>query len=146
MKKELLPIGTVVLLEGGTKKVMITGYSSKKVDEEKVYDYNGCIFPEGFMENVYLLFDREQIIEIFYKGLENDEYKEYTKNNHSVVDIKYAKNGISENNNSKVSNNRRNGERSMLREPTNPLSKSEMKAKYGIEKISGENIKHLSRE
>lgn len=146
MKKELLPIGTVVLLEGGTKKVMITGYSSKKADEEKVYDYNGCIFPEGFMENIYLLFDREQIIEVFYKGLENEEYKEYINNNQSSIDIKYSSDNAIENNSSRLSNTNRKGQRGMLREPTNPLSKSEMKAKYGVEKISGENIKHLSRE
>ena len=60
-----LPIGTVVLLRGGLKKVMITGYSSvSREDSEKVYDYNGCIFPEGFMENVYVLFDASQIEEI----------------------------------------------------------------------------------
>jgi len=30
MKSELLPIGSVVLLEGGTKAVMINGYKMKE--------------------------------------------------------------------------------------------------------------------
>ena len=73
-----LPIGTVVLLRGGLKKVMITGYSSvSREDSEKVYDYNGCIFPEGLMENVFCLFDASQIEEVFYEGLRNEEYDEY---------------------------------------------------------------------
>ena len=69
-----LPIGTVVLLRGGLKKVMITGYSSvSREDSEKVYDYNGCIFPEGLMENIYCLFDASQIEDVLYMGLESEE-------------------------------------------------------------------------
>mgnify|MGYP003484963103 CR=1 FL=1 len=69
MKEKFLPIGTVVLLKGGLKKIMITGLSSvSRDDSEKVYDYNGCIFPEGIMENVFSLFDAEQIEEVLYMG------------------------------------------------------------------------------
>ena len=80
MKKELLPIGTVVLLEGGTKKVMICGYSSKSAGDNKVFDYNGCIFPEGFMENIYCLFNHDQIETVYYEGLKNEEFEEYMEN------------------------------------------------------------------
>ena len=79
MNKELLPIGTVVLLKDGLKKVMITGYYTKAVNSKKVYDYNGCVFPEGLMESVYCLFDREQIDQVFYEGLNNEEYADYIK-------------------------------------------------------------------
>ena len=77
MKDKLLPIGTVVLLKGGTKKLMITGYGSKDPDSERVFDYNSCIFPEGIMEEVYSLFNHDQIEEVFYKCLENDESNNY---------------------------------------------------------------------
>ena len=80
MKKGLLPIGTVVLLEGGTKKVMICGYSSKSKGDSKVFDYNGCVFPEGFMENIYCLFNHDQIETVYYDGLKNNEFVEYMKN------------------------------------------------------------------
>jgi hypothetical protein len=79
MKKELLPIGTVVLLKGGLKKVMITGYFTKTLKADKIYDYNGCIFPEGLMENIYTLFDANQIDKVFYEGLNNKEYVDYVK-------------------------------------------------------------------
>ena len=50
MYKELLPIGTVVILRGGLRKLMITGIKVANVDTpEKVYDYIGGLYPEGFM-------------------------------------------------------------------------------------------------
>ncbi len=76
MNKKELPIGTVVMLTGGTKKVMITGYRSKSNESDRVFDYNGCIFPEGLMENIYCLFDAYQIEDVFYMGLQNEETKE----------------------------------------------------------------------
>ena len=45
MKKEILPLGSVVLLNGGTKKVMIIGYCMKTPENpNKMYDYCGCVF------------------------------------------------------------------------------------------------------
>ncbi len=75
MKEKYLPIGTVVLLEGGTKQVMITGFcavaDSKK---DKIFDYRGCPFPEGVMESAGVaLFDHSQIREICHIGFENPE-------------------------------------------------------------------------
>lgn len=137
MKKELLPIGTVVQLEGGTKKVMITGYYSKAEGENKIYQYNGCIFPEGFMENVFCLFDHNQIKEVFYKGLENGEYKEY------VNDINLNPNLSFGSNKKEESTNLRSSDvvhRRTPKAPTHPMSKSEMKAKYNVSKISGEKM------
>ena len=69
MNKKELPIGTVVMLVGGSKKVMITGYRSKNADADKVFDYNGCVFPEGLMENIYCLFDASQIEDVIYHKL-----------------------------------------------------------------------------
>ena len=43
-----LPIGTVVLLNGGTHKVMITGYYAQ-MDDNKVFDYMGVMYPEGMV-------------------------------------------------------------------------------------------------
>ena len=81
-EEKYLPIGTVVLLKEATKRVMITGYASISPDTgEKVFDYSGCIFPEGFFDyNQVCVFDHEQISEVFYKGLEDDEEKEFMVN------------------------------------------------------------------
>lgn len=138
MKKGLLPIGTVVQLEGGSKKVMITGYYSKAEGESKIYQYNGCIFPEGFMENVFCLFDQHQISEVFYKGLENDEYENYVKDISSGPNIGDLGNGLSAPDTQKL---KKVNPRARLKAPTNPLSSSEMRAKYTVEKISGGQTK-----
>lgn len=142
MNKSLLPIGTVVLLKGATKKLMITGYYSKAADSDKIYTYNACIFPEGYMENTFCLFDANQIDEVFYKGLENDEFEKYTNNLSPKVEVSSGK-GIVNDNYSSTKEKKKNGR--VPKAPTNPKSKSEMRAEYGVNKISGENIKHLRK-
>ncbi|MDE5889044.1 MAG: DUF4176 domain-containing protein [Bacilli bacterium] len=134
MKKGLLPIGTVVLLEGGTKKVMITGYYSKAEGENKVYQYNGCIFPEGFMENVFCLFDQHQIEEVFYKGLENEEYENYVKDLNPDNSLSF--NSVAKVDDKSSSSNVTTYRRTP-KAPTKPLSKSEMKARFTKSKMSG---------
>lgn len=45
-----LPIGSVVLLKNGTKRVMILGYLRYRAgDQTRIYDYCGCTYPEGFI-------------------------------------------------------------------------------------------------
>lgn len=75
MEEKYLPIGTVVLLKGGTKKVMINGYCAVAEDNKnKIYDYRGCPFPEGVIEsNGVALFDHSQINEIIHMGFKNAE-------------------------------------------------------------------------
>ncbi len=75
MKEKYLPIGTVVLLKKGTKKLMITGYCVEAENKKnKMYDYRGCPLPEGIMEtNGVALFDHSQIKEICHIGFENPE-------------------------------------------------------------------------
>jgi len=42
MKDKYLPIGSVVILKGGQKKIMITGYFSVEGNNlDEIYDYNG---------------------------------------------------------------------------------------------------------
>jgi len=79
MKDKYLPIGSVVILKGGKKKVMITGYFSVEGNNiDKIYDYNGCLFPEGYLRSDQTcLFNHEQIEEVFFMGLENEEQKKF---------------------------------------------------------------------
>lgn len=41
--KDLLPIGSVVTLKEGTKKLMITGRLQQNMKTKKLYDYAGCL-------------------------------------------------------------------------------------------------------
>jgi len=76
--KEYLPIGSIVLLNGSDKKLMITGYHVEVKEGIKPFDYRGCFYPNGlrFAEEK-LVFNHEQISEVLYKGLETEEQKEF---------------------------------------------------------------------
>ena len=128
MTKKELPIGTVVMLVGGSKKVMITGYRSKNADADKVFDYNGCVFPEVLMENIYCLFDASQIEDVLYMGLENDEHQKNINkiyNNQALTDK-----GMRAESTSEQSGPYPKGR--VPKAPTNPLSKEEMKARFTV--------------
>lgn len=67
------------MLKGGTKRAMITGFCSiGSENKEKVYDYTGCIYPEGLISsNKTLLFNHDQIDKIYHLGLSDDEDKKF---------------------------------------------------------------------
>lgn len=75
MVKELLPIGSIVLLKNADKKLMIYGIKqSGKQDDQREYDYLGVLYPEGNISEEYkFLFDHSDIQEICFRGFEDDE-------------------------------------------------------------------------
>lgn len=77
-----LPIGTVVLLKGGKKRLMITGFCSyDEAAKNKAYDYTGCLYPEGIISSKQMaLFNHSQIEKIYYLGLRDEEEKEFKHN------------------------------------------------------------------
>ncbi|HIS38952.1 MAG TPA: DUF4176 domain-containing protein [Candidatus Onthousia faecavium] len=79
--EKYLPIGTVVLLKGGKKRVMITGFCcTDKNNNDKVYDYVGCLYPEGVItSDKNLLFDHSQIDQVYHLGLVDDEEQKFKK-------------------------------------------------------------------
>lgn len=79
MFDKLLPIGSVVLLKEGIKKLMIIGIKPKKSDEpEKVFDYLGVLYPEGYLSNKYnFLFNHEDINDVVFAGYDNPERKTF---------------------------------------------------------------------
>ncbi len=91
MKEKFLPIGSVVLLKGGKKEVMITSYcifpnnTEVKNGEEvkpqkKMYEYGGCIYPEGILDsNMVCAFDHNQIEKICHIGYETPSQKELSR-------------------------------------------------------------------
>jgi len=87
MREKYLPIGTVVLLKGGKKRAMITGFCSvAQENQEKIYDYSGCVYPEGYLSsNQVCLFDHDQIEKIFFVGYEDDEEKAFKEKLNSIV-------------------------------------------------------------
>ncbi len=84
MYKDLLPIGSVVLLKGGNKRVMICGRIQTRAGEEKIYDYSACYFPEGIVDPTNMFFfDRDAIDVIFFIGCQDEEELRFR---HEVLD------------------------------------------------------------
>ena len=79
MEGKYLPIGSVVLLEGGTKRLMITGYCMQTAEQPGVlYDYSGCLYPEGLIRSdITSIFNHDQIKEIFFKGFDDAEGQDF---------------------------------------------------------------------
>lgn len=71
-----LPIGSVVLMKGATKRVMVTGFliKAKTGENNQTYDYIGCIYPEGVLDTEKnLMFNHEDIEKIFAIGFVDEE-------------------------------------------------------------------------
>ena len=87
MENRFLPIGTVVLLKGGKKRIMIIGFCAMAKEKAgKIFDYSGCIYPEGLMaSNQTCMFDHSQIETIYYKGFPDEEEQEFKSKLNSLV-------------------------------------------------------------
>ena len=88
--EKFLPIGTVVMLKGGTKRVMISGFCGVSAENPgKIWDYSGCMYPEGFLSSDQTcLFEHSQIEKIYHLGLSEDaEEKDFKKELNNLYSI-----------------------------------------------------------
>lgn len=75
-----LPIGSIVLLKGGTKRIMIYGRHQKEVKSDQTWDYIACLYPEGNLNEEYMyLFNHDQIEKVFFIGFQDEEEIEFVK-------------------------------------------------------------------
>lgn len=79
IRDKYLPVGSVVLLQNGSKRVMINGFCTMDASKpDKIYDYSGVLFPEGSLSSDQtLLFDHSQIVRIDHIGLDNQEERDF---------------------------------------------------------------------
>ena len=77
--KELLPVGSIVLLKDGEKRLMVSGImQSDAATNDKEYDYLGVLYPEGHIgEDFQYLFNHEDVVEVFFRGYEDEERTEF---------------------------------------------------------------------
>lgn len=101
----LLPIGSFVYLKQGQAKIMIImrGAVVPENEEEHLYTYGGCLYPNGLDPKKVIYFNDEDIDKVIVKGFSDDEeeryaqlYSEWVEENGS----KYAKKSDSNNSNS----------------------------------------------
>ena len=88
---KFLPIGSVVLLKGGKRELMIISYciipngdaydKNGKVDvKDKMFDYGACVYPEGMITSDQLFaFNHDQIEKIVFMGYETENQKNILK-------------------------------------------------------------------
>ncbi len=79
---ELLPIGSVVLLKNGQKRLMIHGVKQTDQSSDKEYDYISVLYPEGNMGNDtgLFLFNHSDIDEVIFRGFEDEERETFIEN------------------------------------------------------------------
>ncbi|ACG61471.1 DUF4176 domain-containing protein [Streptococcus equi] len=79
MQKELLPLGSVVYLEGATSKLMIVGRGPIfESNGQNVYsDYVGVMYPEGINPEDAIFFNHEDIAKTVFEGFKDEEEQRF---------------------------------------------------------------------
>jgi hypothetical protein len=74
MYERLLPLGSVVLVKGGNKRLMITGRIQARKGDTKVYDYSACLYPEGIMNSQEMyFFNHDAVDHLYFVGFQDEE-------------------------------------------------------------------------
>lgn len=74
MEKEFLPLGSVVRLKNGTKRILICGRLQLRESDQCIFDYCACYYPEGILNPQELfLFQHCDIEEICFRGFSDEE-------------------------------------------------------------------------
>ena len=78
--KNYLPLGTVVRLKNGTKRIMIYGRRQIQAETGEMYDYVACFYPEGNISPEYtFLFNGDSIEEVIFEGFSDEENDKYVE-------------------------------------------------------------------
>lgn len=71
--RKFLPIGSVVLLKGADKRLMVCGRAQLDAND-RYFDYSGCLYPEGYLAaNDMYLFNDEDIETVFFIGFQDPD-------------------------------------------------------------------------
>ncbi len=72
---EFLPLGSIVLLKGGIRKLMIIGrgLNVKKDDDTYFFDYGGILYPDGVTGDEMLYFNADGISKVYFHGYQDDD-------------------------------------------------------------------------
>ena len=92
---EFLPLGSIVIINGGVKKYMIIARGLNVVinGQKKFFDYGGCLYPEGVMGDQMLYFQHQDIKETIFTGYADDDNRIMVENIQEAMeksDIQHA--------------------------------------------------------
>lgn len=88
MWKGLLPIGSVVLLKDGDKRLMVVGQCvSKEDDMNRIFDYSAVLYPEGLEDpdSIYM-FNAQNIERVYSIGYMDEESGEVMQKMQATLD------------------------------------------------------------
>lgn len=75
----MLPIGSIVYLKNGSRKIMILnrGAFLEKAGEKTIFDYSGCIYPIGLDAEQIFYFNEENVDKVIFEGFKDEEEDRY---------------------------------------------------------------------
>lgn len=79
---EYLPLGSIVIINGGTQKVVINarGLVTTATTPPSFFDYGGSLYPQGIIGDQILYFNHSDIAKVVFTGY-TDEDDEMMKRN-----------------------------------------------------------------
>lgn len=74
-KIDFLPLGSIVLLQGGTRKVLIIarGLNVKRDATTYFFDYGGVLYPDGLTGDQMIYFNHDGIVKVYFHGYSDGE-------------------------------------------------------------------------
>ena len=72
---DYLPLGSVVVVQGAIKKTMIIarGLAAELNGTISVFDYGGCLYPEGIVGDQIVYFNHQDIAKVVFEGLSDED-------------------------------------------------------------------------
>lgn len=74
-KVDFLPLGSIVLLKGGVRKLLVIarGLNVKKDNETYFFDYGGVLYPDGLTGDEMVYFNADSINKVYFQGYQDDD-------------------------------------------------------------------------
>ena len=70
-KREFLPLGSVVVLKGSVKKLLIASRGS--LVEGQFFEYGAFLFPEGMIDTNIAYFNGDDVMKVVFEGYRDDD-------------------------------------------------------------------------
>ena len=79
-KIDYIPLGSVVYLKGGIKKLLIVARAINVENDGKQYffDYGGVLYPEGVSGDQMAYFNHDDVTSVFFRGCDDAESQAVT--------------------------------------------------------------------
>jgi hypothetical protein len=72
---DFVPLGTICVVKGNTKKLMVIarGLALQHEGKMQYYDYGACLYPEGLMGDQVIYFNHDAIQKTVHEGYADED-------------------------------------------------------------------------